>query len=77
MAYRQLYSESAFATPGTDRFEFAVPTNGATTPVASGVRGSGATITRTGVGIMSVVFDLIFMFQHYVLNRHAPTTDHK
>lgn len=56
MAYRQLYSESAFATPGTDRFEFAVPTNGSTTPVATGIRGSGATITRTGVGIMSVVF---------------------
>jgi hypothetical protein len=56
MAYRQLYSESAFATPGTDRFEFAVPTNGSTTPVATGIRGSGATITRTGVGIMTVIF---------------------
>lgn len=56
MAYRQLYSESAFATPGTDRFEFAVPVNGSTTPVATGIRGSGATITRTGVGIMTVIF---------------------
>lgn len=56
MAYRQFYNESSFATAGTDRFEFAVPTNGATTPVAAGIRGSGATITRTGVGVMSVVF---------------------
>jgi hypothetical protein len=56
MAYRQNYKTSSFATPQTERFEFAVPTNGVTTPTASGIRGYGATITRTGVGIMSVVF---------------------
>jgi hypothetical protein len=56
MAYRQNYLHSEYMTPATIRAEFAVPTNGATTPVASGIRGNGATITRTGVGIMSVVF---------------------
>lgn len=56
MAYRQLYSEAEFGTPLTLHFQFSVPTNGSTTPVASGIRGYGATITRTGVGIMSVVF---------------------
>ena len=56
MTYRQLYNQTELGTPGTSRFEFAVPTNGATTPVATGIRGVGATITRTGVGVMSVVF---------------------
>ena len=56
MAYRQIYSAAEFGTPHTMQFQFSVPTNGATTPAASGIRGYGATITRTGVGIMSVVF---------------------
>lgn len=56
MAYRQLYTEADFGNPYTMHFQFSVPTNGSTTPVASGIRGYGATITRTGVGIMSVVF---------------------
>lgn len=56
MTYRQVYKYAEFATPQTLQFQFAVPTNGSTTPVASGIRGFGATITRTGVGIMSVVF---------------------
>lgn len=56
MAYRQMYEFAEYATPHTIQFQFSVPTNGATTPVATGIRGYGATITRTGVGIMSVVF---------------------
>jgi hypothetical protein len=56
MTYRQLYSETELGNPSTSRFEFAVPTNGSTTPVATGIRGSGATITRTGVGVMTVIF---------------------
>lgn len=56
MGYRNNFSEAEFMTPSTIRAEFSVPVNGATTPVASGIRGNGATITRTGVGIMSVVF---------------------
>lgn len=56
MAYRQLYSEAEFSNPLTMNFHFSVPTNGATTPVATGIRGYGATISRTGVGVMTVVF---------------------
>jgi hypothetical protein len=33
------------------QLNLAVPTNGATTPVASGIRGRGYTVARTGVGI--------------------------
>ena len=32
--------------------------------------GGGFNIVKWMLGIMSIVFDLIFMFQHYVLYRH-------
>lgn len=35
--------------------------------------GGGFNIVKWMLGIMSVIFDLIFMFQHYVLYRHAHT----
>lgn len=38
--------------------------------------GGGFNIVKWMLGIMSVVFDLIFMFQHYVLYRHAHTDKH-
>ena len=34
-----------------------IPTNGATTPVAANILGRGAVVTRTGVGVYTVVFN--------------------
>lgn len=56
MGYRQLYNEAYHGNPARRVFEFAVPTNGSTTPVATSIRGRGATIVRTGVGVMTVTF---------------------
>lgn len=56
MGIRQLYGKSRNANPSKVEFEFAIPTNGATTPVASGIRGRGAVVTRTGVGVYTIVF---------------------
>lgn len=41
--------------------------------------GGGFNIVKWMLGIMSVVFDIIFMFQHYVLyrNAHTPEKDDK
>jgi hypothetical protein len=55
MANRQLYPVSFSANPRKVDFDLSIPTNGATTPVASGIRGRGAVVTRTGVGVMTVV----------------------
>jgi uncharacterized membrane protein len=32
--------------------------------------GGGFNIVKWMLGVMSIIFDLIFMFQHYVLYRH-------
>lgn len=56
MGYRTLYENNYNANPMKIAFEFAIPTNGATTPVASGIRGRGATVARTGVGVYTLTF---------------------
>ena len=39
--------------------------------------GGGFNIVKWMLGIMSIIFDLIFMFQHFVLYRHSNSLKHE
>lgn len=63
MAYRNFTSHVYTMLRDTVKLDMLIPTNGATTPVASGIRGvPGAVVTRTGVGTYTIALPAGFSF---------------
>ncbi len=54
MAYKNFQRGIMAVLRDVVNLNFAIPTNGATTPVALGVRGGGFTVARTGVGVYTL-----------------------